>query len=217
MSFFLTLIAIFITISVLLTFKIIKFNYDDEDNKKKSKKFLEITTEELQNAIKQHTTEKKGTKTDENYKQEKTIDNYRRNKYYNKKNPALTEEEKIQKGKTYEYKCKLLFESRKYKVYPNGYLNGVNDDGIDLICYKEKEVLLVQCKNWINPPKQDDIKIFIANADLFIKKNNSKLKNKKIRKIFITSCNTKDYGVEKFLESYNEQNEIKVEYVIYTL
>ena len=136
-------------------------------------------------------------------------------KQKNKKNFETIAEEKIKKGKNYEYKCKSLFENKGYKIYPNGFLNGKNDNGIDLICYKEKEVLLVQCKNWISPPKQDDIKIFIANADLFLKKNNHKFKNKNIRKIFITSCNKKDYGVEKFLESYNEQNEIKVEYIIY--
>ena len=174
-----------------------------------------IKKDEQQDIIERCEIEKENTKTTKNENLEIARDDYWQNKYYNKRKPALTREEKIKKGKDYEYKCKRLFESKDYKVYPNGFLNGKNDDGIDLICYKEKEALLVQCKNWINPPKQDDIKIFIANADLFLKKNNHKFKNKNIRKIFVTSCNKKDYGVEKFLESYNEQNEIKVEYVVF--
>ena len=46
---------------------------------------------------------------------------------------AKTEVEKIQKGKQYEYDVKCFFEQRDYKVYPNGYINGVKDEGIDLI------------------------------------------------------------------------------------
>ena len=178
-------------------------------------RFKKNKQDEQQDIIERCEIEKENTKTTKNENLEIARDDYWQNKYYNKRKPALTREEKIKKGKDYEYKCKRLFESKDYKVYPNGFLNGKNDDGIDLICYKEKEALIVQCKNWINPPKQDDIKIFIANADLFLKKNNHKFKNKNIRKIFITSCNKKDYGVEKFLESYNEQNEIKVEYVVF--
>ena len=207
-----------------------RINKEEEEERIKLKRFFEITIEDKIKASKinelnkikniakeqQNGTEyykvNRTTKEDE---LEKARDDYWQNKYYNKRKPALTKEEKIKKGKDYEYKCKCLFESKDYKVYPNGCLNGKNDDGRDLICYKEKEALIIQCKNWINPPKQDDIKIFIANADLFLKKNNHKFKNKNIRKIFITSCNKKDYGVEKFLESYNEKNETKVEYIIY--
>ena len=226
MIFFLMLIVAIIIIAFIHSSRINK----EEEERRKLKRFFEITIEDKIKASKinelnkikniakeqQNRTEyykvNKTTKEDE---LEKARDDYWQNKYYNKRKPALTKEEKIKKGKDYEYKCKCLFESKDYKVYPNGFLNGKNDDGIDLICYKEKEALLVQCKNWINPPKQDDIKIFIANADLFLKKNNHKFKNKNIRKIFITSYNKKDYGVEKFLESYNEQNDIKVEYIVF--
>ena len=128
---------------------------------------------------------------------------------------AKTEAEKIQKGKEYEYDVKCFFEQRDYKVYPNGYINGIKDEGIDLIAYKEDEVVLAQCKNWINPPKQDIIKKFVADADLFVNKNQGKFKNKRIRKIFFTSCRKVDYGAKIFLEKYNQYNQIKIEYVIY--
>ena len=132
-----------------------------------------------------------------------------------KNQAAKTEAEKIKKGKEYEYDVKCFFEQRDYKVYPNGYINGVKDDGIDLIAYKDDEAVLAQCKNWINPPKQDIIKKFVADADLFINKNQSKFKNKRIRKIFFTSCRQMDYGAKIFLEEYNQYNQIKIEYVIY--
>lgn len=129
---------------------------------------------------------------------------------------AKTETEKIRKGKEYEYDVKCFFEQRDYKVYPNGYINGVKDEGIDLIAYKENEAVLAQCKNWINPPQQDIIKKFVADADLFINKNQGKFKNKRIRKIFFTSCHQMDYGTKIFLEEYNQYNQIKIEYVIYS-
>lgn len=129
---------------------------------------------------------------------------------------AKTETEKIRKGKEYEYDVKCFFEQRDYKVYPNGYINGVKDQGIDLIAYKDDEAVLAQCKNWINPPKQDIIKKFVANADLFVNKNQDKFKNKRIRKIFFTSCGQIDYGAKIFLEEYNQYNQIKIEYVIYS-
>lgn len=128
---------------------------------------------------------------------------------------AKTEAEKIQKGKQYEYDVKCFFEQREYKVYPNGHINGLKDDGIDIIAYKSDEAVLAQCKNWVNPPKQDIIKKFVADADLFINKNQNKFKNKRIRKIFFTSCRQMDYGTKIFLEEYNQYNQIKIEYVIY--
>ena len=230
----LLIIGTFILVIMIIAFiHSLRINKEEEE-RSKTKRIFEITIEDIikadeinkldkirnrakeqQDMPEYYKIEKENTKTTKNENLEKERDDYWQNKYYNKRKPALTKEEKIKKGKDYEYKCKCLFESKDYKVYPNGFLNGKNDDGIDLICYKEKEALLVQCKNWINPPKQDDIKIFIANADLFLKKNNHKFKNKNIRKIFITSYNKKDYGVEKFLESYNEQNDIKVEYVVF--
>lgn len=128
---------------------------------------------------------------------------------------AKNKAEKIRKGKEYEYNIKCFFEKRDYKVYPNGYINGVKDNGIDLIAYKDDEAILAQCKNWVNPPKQDIIKKFIADADLFINKNQNKFKNKRIRKIFFTSCSKIDYGTKIFLEEYNQYNQIKIEYTIY--
>lgn len=120
---------------------------------------------------------------------------------------------KIKKGREYEYQIFMFFKDRGYKVYPKGYFEGVKDEGIDLLAYKDKETLLVQCKNWKNPPKQNDIKIFAFNCDEYIKKNSHIFKDKIIRKIFITSCQKQDYGVKCFLNDYNSKEAIKIEYI----
>lgn len=125
------------------------------------------------------------------YKIKKQKDNY--------KNYLKNKEDSFKKGQDYELKIKKHFESMDYKVYPNGYLLGKKDGGIDLIAYKNNEVSLVQCKCYKNPPKQELLRKFIGDCELYIKNNENKLKNKIIKKIFVTSCEQKDYGVEKFL------------------
>ena len=103
-------------------------------------------------------------------------------------------------------------ENDGYKIYMNGYNKGFKDEGIDIIAHKGNEALLIQCKNWKNPPKQRDLKVFIADCDLYIQKNQKYLKNKKIRKIFATSCPQMDGGVGVYLQKYNAMNAVKIEY-----
>ncbi|QKF91759.1 restriction endonuclease [Campylobacter sp. CCUG 57310] len=121
---------------------------------------------------------------------------------------------KIKKGKEYEYYILNFFKEKEYKVYPKGYIEGKKDEGIDLIAHKTNEILLIQCKNWINPPKQKDIKVFITDCEIYINKNQNKIKNKNIRKIFTTNCSKMDYGTKCFLNEYNSRNNIKIEYMI---
>lgn len=53
-----------------------------------------------------------------------------------------------QLGRDYERYIGYLFESRGYNVYYQGILEGFNDLGRDLICKKEEETIIVQCKRW---------------------------------------------------------------------
>ncbi|ULO04520.1 hypothetical protein AVBRAN_a0038 (plasmid) [Campylobacter sp. RM12651] len=108
-----------------------------------------------------------------------------------------------QKGNRYEYKVKCFYESIGYNVYPQGYIHGFNDRGIDLIAYKNNEVHLIQCKCYKYPPRQDLLRIFMGDCELYIQKNLNKLQGKIIHKDFVTSCKTKDYGVARFLEENN--------------
>lgn len=203
-AFVITLVILIIGILIYFTIKFL--SKDTRENLKNTEAHGQINTKNFINQTNQGT--KDITEEYEKIKQESKNTNFQKT--------AKTEAEKIQKGKEYEYDVKCFFEQRGYKVYPNGYINGVKDEGIDLIAYKKDEAVLAQCKKWINPPKQDIIKKFVADADLFINKNQSKFKNKRIRKIFFTSCRQMDYGAKIFLEEYNQYNQIKIEYVIYT-
>lgn len=107
------------------------------------------------------------------------------------------------KGNRYEYKIKCFYENMGYTVYPQGYIHGYNDRGIDLIAYKNNDVHLIQCKCYSKPPKQELLRIFMGDCELYIQNNFNKLQNKNIHKDFVTSCKTKDYGVSKFLEENN--------------
>ena len=51
-------------------------------------------------------------------------------------------------GKMYERYIGYLYERKGYKVTYRGIEMGLEDGGIDLICSKKGEILLVQCKNW---------------------------------------------------------------------
>lgn len=48
----------------------------------------------------------------------------------------------------YERYIGYVYEKRGYKVEYRGIELGLKDGGIDLICRKGNEILLVQCKNW---------------------------------------------------------------------
>lgn len=110
-----------------------------------------------------------------------------------------------EKGKIYEYKIKLYYESLGYRVFPNGYINGKRDGGVDLIAYKGSEVRLIQTKCYKNPPRQHLLRLFVGDCTLHIKKNMKFLKNKDIYKDFITSCEEIDYGVSEFLKENPEE------------
>lgn len=56
-------------------------------------------------------------------------------------------------GKMYERYVGYLYEKDGYSVEYRGIKMGLKDGGIDLICRKRGEILLVQCKNW----KQESI------------------------------------------------------------
>ncbi|WP_267523531.1 restriction endonuclease [Campylobacter sp. MG1] len=118
----------------------------------------------------------------------------------NYKEYLKNKEQNIKKGQDYEFKIKTFYENLGYKVYPNGYINKKNDKGIDLLAYKNNELHLIQCKCYKNPPKQELIRKFIGDCEVYIKNNQHKLKNKTIYKDFVTSCKNKDYGVIKYLE-----------------
>lgn len=106
-----------------------------------------------------------------------------------------------EKGEKYEKQIGYMLQKKGYKVIFNGINMGKADKGIDLVAHKGDTTLLIQCKNWENTQvKQEQLRIFIGDCTSYIDKNQRYLRKRKVRRIFVTSCPKKDYGVEKFLE-----------------
>lgn len=88
-----------------------------------------------------------------------------------------------EKGINLELLTGRKFEELGYKVIYNGLEKGRLDAGIDLICTKENEILLLQCKNYSKPKSitHEHIKIFHSNAMKYIKTNNLDERNTKLK------------------------------------
>lgn len=187
---------ILILFSTLNTEKNTKIGNYTITNYKKTKKQEQCNKyiQENKNLVKQD----KQTDLYEIYKQIK-IENITKQKMISKR----------KKGTEYELYIAKYFRNEGYKIYMNGLNKGKKDDGIDVICHKDKETILIQCKNWKYPIEQKDIRAFIGDCHVYINKNATFLRNRKIRKIFITS----NEETKKAVELYVKENQAEVEYI----
>lgn len=134
-------------------------------------------------------------------------------KYFDKKytpikNPKsyMTNKEK---GDKYELQILKYYKNQGYKVYPQGFIKGKSDNGIDLIAYKDNEALLIQCKNWeYSQVKQEQLRIFLGDCTAYLEQNHKIFAKKNVKRIFITSSKNIDYGVKKFLQTSNIEYKI---------
>ena len=116
-------------------------------------------------------------------------------------------------GKDYERYIGHLYEEQGYLVEYHGIKYGLDDLGIDLICRKNEEVLLIQCKNWsqkknifenaINQLFGTSIKFYIDNYDNYQKSFQGSLFdevnipfNKKFQPIFISTTKLTERAAE---------------------
>ena len=117
-----------------------------------------------------------------------------------------------EKGDKYELQILRHYKKQGYKVYPQGFIKGKADGGIDLVAYKGSEALLIQCKNWeYKQVKQEHLRIFMGDCAAYLEKNQKIFAKKNVRRVFITSCVNLDYGVKKFLE----ENDVEYKIVAY--
>lgn len=117
------------------------------------------------------------------------------------------EQTKKEKGDEYEFYIGRLFKEHGYKVYYKGINEGYFDEGIDLICYKDLEVVLIQCKNWKRQADLNSVKKFVYNCREYEQKNYIKLKRKSIRKIFVISNHYKNKEILEYLKQINNEIE----------
>nr|WP_314380576.1 restriction endonuclease [uncultured Campylobacter sp.] len=120
---------------------------------------------------------------------------------------SYREQTNKEKGDEYEFYIGRLFKEHGYKVYYKGINEGYFDEGIDLICYKDLEVVLIQCKNWKKQADLNSIKKFVYNCREYEQKNHIKLKRKRIRKIFVISNPYKNKEIREYLKQINNEIE----------
>jgi hypothetical protein len=94
----------------------------EDDDEERIKKFLSAT---------------EYASLSETERNQKALDNY-----------LLRHHTKSHIGKMYERYIGYLYEMEGYDVEYRGIEMGLKDGGIDLVCRKGGEILLVQCKNW---------------------------------------------------------------------
>jgi restriction system protein len=106
------------------------------------------------------------------------------------------------KGKEFEEFVAGHFKLDGYQINSNGIKQGKKDKGIDIICSKDEELILIQCKNWKEDSKykinHEKLKAFVGCCTEYI--NEHKLFDKKVKLKFITSNYILDESGKKFLE-----------------
>jgi restriction system protein len=119
-----------------------------------------------------------------------------------KKEYALKMKEKKEKGKEYEEFVAGYFKIDGYEINLHGIKKGKKDKGIDIICTKDEELILIQCKNWKEDSKykinHENLKAFVGCCTEYV--NENKLFDKNIKLKFITSNYILDESGKKFLE-----------------
>jgi len=106
------------------------------------------------------------------------------------------------KGKEYEKFVAGYYKLDGYDVNLHGIKKGKKDKGIDIICEKDEELILIQCKNWKEDSKykinHEKLKAFVGCCTEYV--NENKLFDKNIKLKFITSNYILDESGKKFLE-----------------
>ena len=152
---------------------------------------------------------------EQNQKERKEFREWFNNQNFKAKNNNLKPKNKFyygenwkkKKGDDYEYYIKKFYENEGYKVFPNGYIKGFKDGGIDLVAHKGKETILIQCKNWKSKAELKNITKFYNDCKNYEKYNYKKLNNRYIRKVFVISNEIKNPEIESFLKKINNEIE----------
>ena len=97
------------------------------------------------------------------------------------------------------------FRKQGYKIKPFGILNGRKDKGIDVIIMKDKEITLIQCKNWKANSnykvKHQHLKEFLGNTTAFLENNKDRAEGYTIKRLYVTSNDVLDNSAKYFLRN----------------
>lgn len=195
-----------------------KMFFNDKNNELKEKE-LELKEKELK--LKEKELELKNKEINskdkieiEVVKEEKKKKEFKPYTEEEKKAYALKMKELKEKGKEFEEFVAGHFKLEGYDINLQGIKKGKKDKGIDIICSKDEELILIQCKNWKENSKykigHETLKAFVGCCTEYI--NENKLFEKNIKLKFITSNYIIDESGKKFLE---ESKTLKYEVLKY--
>lgn len=123
-----------------------------------------------------------------------------------KKRRINNNEENEKKGLTLELRTGKKYEKLGYKVIYHKIKDDEENQGIDLLCSKDKKTLLFKCKNYSKSKSitQKDIKTFHKNAINYVKNNDMEVNNVEFRYV-IPYSDVLDKSAIKILmdDSYN--------------
>ena len=99
-------------------------------------------------------------------------------------------------GKEYERYCGYLYERNGYDVYFKGIQESFEDRGIDLVCKKENEIFLIQCKCWseFKTIYEKYIYQFYGTCTQYEWDLPKKNERPKIHKVFYTTTELSDFA-----------------------
>lgn len=127
-----------------------------------------------------------------------------------------TYQEKIKKGAEYEEFISNIYRNKGYTVWEHGKEKGYKDLGIDIVAKKDKELILIQCKNWNENHRYKirtkDIKALRTDGRDFIHKNKMFI-GYDLKLIFTLSGEFIDNGAKRYIEEIKKDGK-KVDYEI---
>jgi len=184
----------------------------------KSKKIKDIKSIEISESSEEYKIRKRKEAFNRNLKKQEEI---YKNKYEETKEkditipnkekkqeskPKMTNKKKKEKGDDYEQKVAGYYRLDGYSIYLNGIRKNREDGGIDVICKKDDEVILIQCKNWNHETKykisHKDIKEFHSNCIRYIQENNLIKENVKLKYIVPNKKVFKSCAINIFRDDY---------------
>lgn len=120
--------------------------------------------------------------------------------------PIMSNKDKKEKGDDYEKKVAGYYKLDGYDIYLNGIKKNRLDGGIDVICKKDDEIVLIQCKNWDYTTGRKithkNIKEFHSNCIKYIEQNDFKKENVKLKYIVPNKKVFKSCAIEIFRDNY---------------
>ena len=119
---------------------------------------------------------------------------------------GMSNKKKKEKGDDYEKKVVGYYKLDGYSIYMNGIRKNSEDGGIDVICKKDDEVILIQCKNWNHTTGRKithtHIKKFHSNCIKYIDQENLDKSNVKLKYIVPNKKVFKACAINIFRDDY---------------